>query len=114
MGVSRDSCVKFTISNLSDEVTVTSIPVHPQVHLPFQYIYQNYRICYAYKLHLVIMIHLPKLLYCCFYVFQKPEMGTRASRRCNELLLDQEDVASFAEGEEVTLLRYAIIEHYSL
>lgn len=37
---------------------------------------------------------------------QKPEMGTRVSRRYNKLLLDQEDVSTFVEGEEITLLRW--------
>ena len=37
---------------------------------------------------------------------QKPELGTRVSRRFNKLLLDQEDVSLLQEGEEITLLRW--------
>ena len=37
---------------------------------------------------------------------QKPEMGTRVSRRFNRILLDIEDVATLKDGEEVTLLRW--------
>ena len=35
---------------------------------------------------------------------QKPDMGTRVSRRFNKLLLDQEDVNTFVEGEEMIKL----------
>ena len=37
---------------------------------------------------------------------QKPEMGTRVLRKYNKLYLEAEDVQSFVEGEEVTLVRW--------
>jgi len=37
---------------------------------------------------------------------QKPEMGTRVSRRTNRLLLDLEDANVLKDGDEVTLLRW--------
>jgi glutamyl/glutaminyl-tRNA synthetase len=37
---------------------------------------------------------------------QKPEMGTRALRRSNKLLVDQADAALYKEGEEVTFIRW--------
>lgn len=37
---------------------------------------------------------------------QKPEMGSRVMRRSEFLLLEQEDCAILADGEEITLLRW--------
>jgi glutamyl-tRNA synthetase len=37
---------------------------------------------------------------------QKPEMGFRVMRQYHHILVDQADAATFAEGEEVTFLRW--------
>lgn len=66
MGVTADSKVVLTVTNVPDKIECVSIQLHPQ----------------------------------------KPEMGNRIIRRYNKLYLEAEDVQSFKEGEEVTLVRW--------